>query len=83
MSDPDNIVLEMLRGLRSDIATFRNDTRADLNDIKERMLTIERGIGGMKRDSADLFDDHARQQSAIDRIIQRIEILEKRLEIQG
>lgn len=77
----ENIVLEHLRALRNDLREFRTRHDQDMSDIKQRLTTLERGIGGMKRDTAELYDDHARQQASIDRLAERIDRLERRLEL--
>lgn len=78
----ENLVLEMLKGLRSDVQSLRTEMHDQFGDIKQRMLTIERGIGGMKRETAEIYDDHARQQSSIDQLTARVERIERRLELE-
>ena len=77
----DNLVLEHLRALRNELREFRTRHDQDMSDIKQRLTTLERGIGGMKRDTAELYDDHARQQASIDRLAERIDRIERRLEL--
>ncbi|HEX7324230.1 MAG TPA: hypothetical protein VF292_02610 [Rhodanobacteraceae bacterium] len=77
----DNIVLEMLKGLRNDVATLRSEMHDQFGDLKQRMLAIERGMGGMKRDTAEVYEDHARQQASIDKLTARVERIERRLEL--
>lgn len=77
----ENIVLEHLRALRNDLREFRTRHDQDMSDIKQRLTTLERGIGSMKRDTAELYDDHARQQASIDRLAERVDRLERRLEL--
>lgn len=79
----ENLILEMLKGLRNELKDFRTRYDIDTADLKQRMTSIERGIGGMKREAAELYDDHARQQSAIDRLSERLDRVEKRLELTG
>jgi uncharacterized coiled-coil protein SlyX len=79
----ENLVLEHLRSLRNELRDFRTRHDADMSDIKQRLTTLERGIAGMKRDSAELYDDHARQQAAIDRLSERMDRIERRLELRG
>jgi ubiquinone biosynthesis protein UbiJ len=76
----ENLLLEMLKGLRNEVQTLRTEMHAEFSDVKARQLTIERGIGGMKRDAAELYDDHARQQASIDRLAERLDRLERRIE---
>lgn len=77
----ENLVLEHLRALRNELREFRTRHDQDMSDIKQRLITLERGIGGMKRDTAELYDDHARQQASIDRLAERVDRLERRLDI--
>lgn len=77
----ENLVLEHLRALRNELREFRTRHDQDMSDIKQRLTTLERGIGGMKRDTAELYDDHARQQASIDRLAERVDRLERRLEL--
>jgi uncharacterized coiled-coil protein SlyX len=76
----ENLVLEHLRALRNELREFRTRHNEDMSDIKQRLTMLERGIGGMKRDTAELYDDHARQQAGIDRLAERVDRLERRLE---
>jgi predicted nuclease with TOPRIM domain len=67
MSETDNIILEHLRALRSDLAELKNDMR----DVKARLGSIENYI-------AILHGDQARTGGRIDDLVQRVERLEKR-----
>jgi hypothetical protein len=62
----ENLILEILRALRNELQALRTEMHEEFMDVKQRLLTIERGVGGMKRDTAELYDDHARQQASID-----------------
>jgi archaellum component FlaC len=77
----ENLVLEHLRALRNELREFRTRHDEDMSDIKQRLTTLERGIGGMKRDAAELYEDHARQQASIDRLAERIDRIERHLEL--
>lgn len=81
MADTENLVLEMLKGLRNDVGGLRSEMREQLADIKQRMLATLRGIGGIKRDAAGTYEDQARQQASIDALVARIEHIERRLEL--
>jgi hypothetical protein len=58
-------------------------TTKDMANIKHRLTLLERGVAGMKREGAELFEDHARQQVAIDRLAERVNRIERRLELHG
>jgi hypothetical protein len=65
--DIDNIILEHLRLIRSDMADFRNDLR----DMKARFSSMESYI-------STLHGDQARSGIRIDNLEERINRLEKR-----
>jgi len=77
----DNLILEHLKGFRNEFKTFKSKYDEDMKDLKARLTTLERGIGSMKRETADLYEDHARQQAAIDRLTDRIDKIERRLDL--
>lgn len=77
----ENLVLELLRSMRNDIATFRSEVKADLHDVKYRLSRLENGIVGVKRDALSMQDDIYQQQTILDRVVERIERIEKRLDI--
>ena len=77
----ENSDVEMLNGLRNEVAALRTEMHDEFGDLKQRMIAIERGIGGMKRDTAEIYDDHARQQASMDRLTARVERIERRLEL--
>lgn len=67
VAEPDNLVLEHLRALRSDVATIREDVR----EVKSRITSLEHSVAGIHSDIADLNGRH-------DRILDRIERIERR-----
>ena len=79
----ENLVLEQLRGLRNQIEALQVEARADFQELKHRLTGVESGIAGQRRDSLSTQDDVYRQQAAIDRINERIQRIEKRLELTG
>ena len=84
MSDNiENLVLEHLRGLRNQIEALQVETRADFQEVKHRLTGVESGIAGLRRDSLSTQEDVYRQQAAIDRINERIQRIEKRLDLTG
>ena len=74
----DNLVLEHLRHIRSKI----DQTADDVRDLKSRMFRLESAMLSVKREVADGFEAEIHQQSTNDRIIERLERIERRLEIQ-
>lgn len=78
MSDNvENIVLEQLRAIRADIASVKEDTR----EIKSRLIIVESGIASLRRDGGDFATSIADQHLRYDRLNDRIERIEKRLEL--
>jgi tetrahydromethanopterin S-methyltransferase subunit G len=66
----ENLVLEILRRMQADMAILRDDMR----DVKTRLSSIE---GRLAHSSAD----HATQSLRIDRLEDRLERIEHRLDI--
>ncbi len=77
----ENLVLEQLRGLRSQIGALQAEARTDFQEIKHRLTSVESSIAGWRRDNLGTQEDVYRQQAAIDRINERILRIEKRLEL--
>ena len=77
MSTVDNMIIEHLKAIRADISTIKEDAR----EIKTRLTSVEAGIGSLKRDSAEQYSDIAAQHVRYDRLAERIEKIEKRLEL--
>lgn len=77
----ENIVIEQLKALRNDIKTLREEMHQEFADVKHRLSTIERGIASVRHENADGFESYVRQQVSIDRITERIERIERRLEL--
>jgi hypothetical protein len=70
----DNIIIEHLKSLRNEIKEFRSETREELQIIKMRINSLERGQAGSHDDSVIL-------QTRLDRVDGRIDRIEKRLEL--
>jgi len=82
MSDNvENMILEHLKVLRSEIQTMRTEMHTEFKDVKLRMSSIENAMVSVKHDSADIRGDYVRQQISIDNIVERIQRIEKRLEL--
>ena len=70
----DNIIIEHLKALRNELREFRSETREELQIIKMRINSLERGQAGS-------HDDNVIVQTRIDRVDGRIDRIEKRLEL--
>ena len=77
MENVENFILEHLGSIRADIAGMRDDIR----EIKQRLSNVESGIGSLKRDTADLYTENAAKHLRYDRLADRIEKIENRLEL--
>ena len=77
----ENIVIEHLKALRSDVQTLRSEMHVEFKDVKLRMSSVETAIVSMKHELADTRGDYVRQQVNIDALIERIQRIEKRLEL--
>ena len=83
MENVENLVLTLLGNLRNEVQTLRTEMHTEFADVKQRLTATERGISGIKRDQADTYDDQSHQQLSIDRLSERVERIERRLELQG
>lgn len=73
----DNLVLEQLRLIRSDFA----DTKADIREIKNRITTLEAGQATLLQHVGHLSGADAEHHLRYDRLIERIERIERRLQL--
>ena len=81
MENVDNIIIEHLKALRSEVSGMRSEMHADFKDVKARLNHLEASMAGVRRDSALSAEDFARQQVSIDSLLERIQRIEKRLEL--
>lgn len=78
MSDNiENIVLEHLRHIRNRVDQIADD----MSDLKHRMSSLESAMVSVKHEVAHGDETDARQQVTIDKIIDRIQRIERRLEL--
>lgn len=77
----ENLVLEMLKGLRSEVKEFRSRYEEDMDDLKARMSSLETSMVSVRRDVNHSDDVDARQQVSLDKLLRRIERIEHRLEL--
>lgn len=73
----DNLVLEHLRHIRGRV----DQIGEDILDLKHRMASLESAMVGVKREVTSGDETDARQQVSIDRLVERIERIERRLEL--
>ena len=77
----ENLILEMLKGLRSEVKEFRSRYEDDMDDLKARMSSLENAMVSVKREINHGDEVDARQQVSLDKLMKRIERIEHRLEL--
>ena len=77
----DNLILEQLRVLRNEILAFRSENQSDFSEIKHRLTRVESSIASMRGENVGTQEDVYRQQGVIDQIKERLQRIEKRLEL--
>lgn len=77
------ILLEHLRMLRNEVAGLRTEMHEEFRDVKLRLGSVESAVVSVRRDSTDQMGDVVRQQLRIDQLAERLERLERRLELAG
>jgi ElaB/YqjD/DUF883 family membrane-anchored ribosome-binding protein len=77
----EHLILDQFRAMGNQIASLQTEMHGELADVKHRMNRLETSIAGMRRDEAGQSDDIARQQAFIDGLVERIQRIERRLEL--
>ncbi len=80
-NDVDNIVLEHLKALRTELKDMRITILGEFKDVKARLGTLESGQASIVQHIGHLGSSIAGQQVAIDRMSERIDRVESRLEL--
>ena len=78
----ENLILEQLRAFRSQIEGLRTEIRNEFQDVKLRLNRMESTLIGIRRNEVDSAEDTARQQVSIDRLVERVQRIERRLDLQ-
>ena len=73
----ENLILEHLRAIRADVA----ETKADVREVKHRLTSLEGAVAGLRRDEAHLYGDVVDQHARYDRLVERVERIERRLDL--
>jgi predicted nucleic acid-binding Zn-ribbon protein len=82
MTEPvENLILEMLKGIRNDTKDFRTRYEEDMDDLKTRMSSLENAMVSVKREVNHSDEVIVRQQVSLDKIMKRIERIEHRLDL--
>ncbi len=77
----EHLILEQFRAMRNQVAGLQTEMRAEFADVKHRINRLESAVAGIRRDEAGQAEDIARQQASIDRIVERLQRIERRLEL--
>ena len=81
MDNLANILIEHLKNLRSDVTSMRSEMHTEFRDVKARVTQLDASIVGVRRDGALSAEDFAQQQVSIDSLVERVQRIEKRLEL--
>lgn len=73
----ENLILEHLRAIRGDIGSLNESVR----ELKSRMTNLEVTVAGLRRDMAEMYAEVVGQHGRYDKLVERIERIEKRLEL--
>ena len=57
----DNVIIEHLKALRSDVRTLRSEMHVEFKDLKLRLSSVESAIISMKHEVADVRGDYVGQ----------------------
>lgn len=71
----DNLIIEHLRAMRTEIAAVKSDTA----DTRQRLVSVEMSIVDMRRNVVHVFEDIAHQQLIMDKLLDRVQRIERRL----
>ncbi|MFO1333448.1 MAG: hypothetical protein U1E95_13490 [Rubrivivax sp.] len=73
----ENLIVEHLKALRSELA----DVKADTSEIRQRLASHDSSIIALHRNDVHVMEESARQQVTLDKLLERIQRLEKRLDL--
>ncbi len=73
----DNTIIEHLKAIRAELAAIKSDTA----DIKLRLHSTDTSVIELRRNDVHLFEDGTRQQVSLDKLLERILRIEKRLDL--
>lgn len=77
MADMDNLVLEHLRHIRGRVDQIADD----MMDLKNRISGLEQAMNLVRREVNLGEETDARQQITLDKLVERIQRIEHRLEL--
>ena len=77
MQNVENLIVEHLRVIRTDVDAIKDD----VHEMKSRVAHLEVGQANMMQHLGHNASITAQQQLSYDRIVERIEKIERRLEL--
>lgn len=77
MSNIENLMLEHMKKIQSELTGIRQDNA----EIKSRLSSIESGIARITRDEAGNYGEIIENRHMFDKLKERVEKIERRLEI--
>ena len=77
MTNVENIVIEHLKALRNG----QDRIEAKLSEVSARLTSLETAVVKSRSDNLGTQEDVYRQQSVIDRLAERLERVERRLDL--
>jgi tetrahydromethanopterin S-methyltransferase subunit G len=75
----ENMILEHLKRFQAG----QERIERQMKEVKERLTQVEISVAGVRGDLAHITGDQARQQAVLDTMSERIDRIERRLEIVG
>ncbi len=73
----DDMVMPMLRQIQAGVGQIG----ADMQDVKQRLTSLELGFARLTQEVGRLHEDFANQSARIVRIDQRLDRIERRLDL--
>lgn len=77
MDNTENLVIEHLKRFQAG----QDRIERELKEVKGRLSQLEIGVAGIRGDLAHISGDQARQQASFDGVSDRIDRIERRLEL--
>jgi chromosome segregation ATPase len=74
---PDNLIIEYLKAMRAELA----DVKSGISDLRQRMVSLDGSAIDLRRSYLHLHEDNARQQLALEKLSERVQRIERRLEL--
>jgi hypothetical protein len=81
VANVENIIIEQLKALRNEIASLKKEVKEELKEATIRLGRIELAIVGARREIVYSEETTAEQSIRIDRLAERIDRIETRLEL--